>query len=371
MYWIILLIPLNVILKDANAIVFGKRLTVDKKYLDWKVPPEHKYKGWTCGGAIIHHKYIITSATCVTDGKLVYAIAGYRRYVNANVMALDKCIMETRKKIILIVHPSDFQPSNILNSYNYHYYMFGDICVAQVDEPYNFNDPVYLKYCSYQPAPIQVNFMKKFTAPGTETIALGWGHTKYYRPTGETIDLNEEYPRYAPARIIPMEECTTYIWDTYFQKPIKKFCVCTNEPGNFDDRGIFHEPEEDYVSCNKTLLDLRNGDGRYSVNTSDDCLNGRRQLPSDRKTAGICQNDHGGPLVTWIGGRETLIGVASAFSLTNEFTCDKPFIYSSTVCFNKIIDCFVNSRRSGNNDEEIQENNYNTTFFEWLESIAH
>ncbi|KAJ2940586.1 hypothetical protein O0L34_g6526 [Tuta absoluta] len=72
------------------------------------------------------------------------------------------------------------------------------------------------------------------------------------------------------------------------------------------------------------------------------------------RKAGICQNDHGGPLVTWVGKHERLIGVASVFRLDGQFTCIGPYLFTSTQCNSAFLDCVINhsggsNRKSFNN----------------------
>ncbi|KAJ8709672.1 hypothetical protein PYW08_009676 [Mythimna loreyi] len=56
---------------------------------------------------------------------------------------------------------------------------------------------------------------------------------------------------------------------------------------------------------------------------------------------GICQNDHGGPIVTWIGSHEILIGVASVFKVSKDFLCEGPYLYTSTQCNGAFLDCIL------------------------------
>ncbi|XP_068625406.1 uncharacterized protein [Battus philenor] len=53
------------------------------------------------------------------------------------------------------------------------------------------------------------------------------------------------------------------------------------------------------------------------------------------------QNDHGGPLVTWVGGREYVIGVASVFRVNADSQCEGPYLYTSTQCNGAFISCVI------------------------------
>jgi hypothetical protein len=51
------------------------------------------------------------------------------------------------------------------------------------------------------------------------------------------------------------------------------------------------------------------------------------------------QNDHGGPLVTWVGSSEVVIGVASTSLYDEHHYCVAPSIYTSTTCTMRFIMC--------------------------------
>ncbi|CAG9794810.1 unnamed protein product [Diatraea saccharalis] len=55
------------------------------------------------------------------------------------------------------------------------------------------------------------------------------------------------------------------------------------------------------------------------------------------------KNDHGGSLVTWVGTREVLIGVASVFRVTSDSNCAGPYLYTSTQCNGIFLDCMINA----------------------------
>lgn len=56
-----------------------------------------------------------------------------------------------------------------------------DIALAEVESPYDFNDTSFEVLCSYIPAPIAINYEAKYQIPGTDAIALGWGHSSVWR----------------------------------------------------------------------------------------------------------------------------------------------------------------------------------------------
>ncbi|KAJ0170845.1 hypothetical protein K1T71_013617 [Dendrolimus kikuchii] len=66
-------------------------------------------------------------------------------------------------------------------------------------------------------------------------------------------------------------------------------------------------------------------------------------MEESRKAAGICQNDHGSPIVTWRGSQEILIGVASVFRvLPSKGECTGPYLFTSTQCNGIFLDCVIN-----------------------------
>ncbi|CAG9564858.1 unnamed protein product [Danaus chrysippus] len=68
-----------------------------------------------------------------------------------------------------------------------------------------------------------------------------------------------------------------------------------------------------------------------------------------RRQGGICQNDHGVPLVTWINEEETVLGVGSVFRVDKDTKCIGPFLYTSTARNKVFIECLLeetNQRRS-------------------------
>lgn len=63
------------------------------------------YDSWLCGGALVTSTQILTSAACIVDIDNIYAIAGYRKYINGLDMDKDNCTKLKRKKIVKIRVP--------------------------------------------------------------------------------------------------------------------------------------------------------------------------------------------------------------------------------------------------------------------------
>ncbi|XP_063834649.1 chymotrypsin-like isoform X3 [Ostrinia nubilalis] len=272
-------------LKVVTAITNGHRVLGEKRYMVYFLAaPPLEFSAWTCGGVIITKDYVLTSASCIQNVPHAYVINGYNRYVNAEQMEKDECIMQKRKKVINFCHPKSYDGTKVFN--NDFVWSLGDICVAQVDTPFAFNDRSYYDVCSYPPAYIGVNFYSHFDGGGIDVVNLGWGHAQYYRP-----------------------------------------------------------------NCMEVL--------RARINYTSEHV------------GGFCQNDHGGPLVAWIGGHETVIGIASLFSVSDDMRCRPPYLYTATASINKLLACYIWSnftssrRRQMYCDDVITEMDYTQQNVAW------
>ncbi|KPJ05209.1 hypothetical protein RR46_04046 [Papilio xuthus] len=146
---------------------------------------------------------------------------------------------------------------------------------------------------------------------------------------------------YAPVSIINKKKCKEGYKDIPdLQEVIDKYMICTHGKGNLDSGGnIIATIKPDAEGCTNSENDncrrnMEKMNESLSINTTNiDWI--RRQ--------GICQNDHGGPLVTWIGGKEYLIGVASVFRVNNESKCEGPYLFTSTQCNGAFLHCVLNA----------------------------
>ncbi|KAF9797580.1 hypothetical protein SFRURICE_008682, partial [Spodoptera frugiperda] len=293
-------------------------LTVNAEFL---TVPEHlvyfikaphspkNYVGWICGGAIIHPLYILTSAACINDVRHVFAIAGYNKYVKTEDMDKDECTKRTRKRIIARAYQKDINKTPSQKHWNSR-----DISLAKVESPYNFRDPVYTQYCSYTPASIKVNYNRDFEMPGTEVITYGWGHKNYFRQRADLNDHNARFANYASTVVIDKELCKKMlVGHSDLQLNVEYFLICTAGEGSLDESGKMSQGP----------------------------------------------NDHGGPLVTWIGGREYIIGVATGFQVNKHMQCVAPYLYTSTFSNGEFIYCVLrNTRRSSQCDIQSEQQGY-------------
>ncbi|VVD00265.1 unnamed protein product [Leptidea sinapis] len=272
----------------------------------------HTYLGWTCGGSIVSRWFIVTSAACVQDVEHLYAIAGYDTYVPWNKIEEDDCIVNTRKRIMYICIPRNYE----LEYGKLEKWSLIDIALVKVEVPYNFEDDAYTRFCSYKPTTIPINYSQDYQF-NTDVIIMGWGHTERYREKGDLTDYNQKKLHVGSTRILAHERCTPY-FDKKMHKVIQKYMICTNDSGSIDETGHVMDGINvelvDGCYWKKTLLNGEEHLECQGVSGLDDENNRRLMInktSSRTGRVGICQNDHGGPLVTWKGTRELLIGVAS------------------------------------------------------------
>ncbi|KAL4708526.1 hypothetical protein ACJJTC_014134 [Scirpophaga incertulas] len=276
------------------------------------------YDYWLCGGAIVTPWYIVTSAACVEDVEYMYAIAGYLKYVPTNLIDSDSCTKAVKKKIVYTCVPRLYE----LDYAKIEKWSFIDIAVVKVESAYNFDDDIYTSACSYQPRAININYDPLYQQPNTDAMVFGWGHLDVWRNPDDKQDYNQEYMRYAGTRLTDKNECKQYFTNisTLMENVIDKYMLCSIEAGNINEYGeqiIKLRPNAD--GCSPIMRLLRQGE---------------------------IENDHGGPLVTWIGSHEVLIGVASVFRVTQDSKCAGPFLYTSTQCNGIFLDCIINGENN-------------------------
>ncbi|PZC77036.1 hypothetical protein B5X24_HaOG203906 [Helicoverpa armigera] len=276
-----------------------------------------------------------------------------------------------------------------------------DIGVVKVESPYDFADESYKTVCSYIPSVIPISYEAKYQEPGTDAIVMGWGHLLLWRKESDTKNLNQKQLNYAPVIIYDKEKCKKHYEDyPNMGDVIDKYMICSMGGGNINDEGEAIKVNEDrHEGCRPPASDpnidkslslkyveedpecsdgeLSEEDRRRRNNYSNDSLshdmgtmtnnktvlknissnNGKSvsnkaslsniSTSSSNKThkqtrrSGICQNDHGGPLVTWVGSHEILIGIASVFKVSQDSECQGPYLYTSTQCNGAFLDCVL------------------------------
>ncbi|KAH9636508.1 hypothetical protein HF086_017674 [Spodoptera exigua] len=277
----------------------GKNVTKDKPYVVYLVKApiaSVRYDYWLCGGALVTSEYVVTSAACIKDVDYLYVIAGYNKYVTDVDLEKDKCTSKMKKKVIYTCYPEGYE----IRYERLDKWALIDIGVVKVESPYDFTDQSYKTICSYTPSVIPVSYEARYQEPGTDAIVFGWGHLLKWRKRC----LEDQSRRFIGAASLPLNESGTEIQNETFSLPKNAL----NETSFFNESVIRKRP----------LV--------YNVN-------GRRH--------GICQNDHGGPLVTWVGTHEILIGIASVFKVSEDSECIGPFLYTSTQCNGAFLDCIL------------------------------
>ncbi|XP_022827217.1 uncharacterized protein LOC111356963 [Spodoptera litura] len=350
----------------------GVPVETPKKYVVYLVKAplsQVPYDSWLCGGAIVSSEFVITSAACVNDVDYMYVISGYNKYIPNDELELDKCTASKKKRVIYTCVPKGYQ----LKYGELDYWSLIDIALVRVETPFDFNDATYEELCSYKPTPIAINYEEKYQEPGTDALVLGWGHIDKYRKTRDGENHNQELLMYAPTLLLNKTTCLEHYEDyTNMSYVIETYMICTLGKGNIDDGGntiVTSLPIEngctkeqskilgfEGVSCEEEELDENSGESRRRVEEKDP-LNqtyydnmeaGFNQtfdwtwLGNGRRS-GICQNDHGGPLITWSGAREILIGVASVFKVSEHYDCMGPYLFTSTLCTGLFLDCILTS----------------------------
>ncbi|XP_026323000.1 uncharacterized protein LOC113232472 [Hyposmocoma kahamanoa] len=338
-----------------------------------------QYDNWICGGAIVSEWLIVTSAACVEDVQFLYAIAGYKKYIQpgSNVFKADECIEHSKKKIVNICVPSRYKFDYGITEH----WADIDIAVVEVESAYDFKNPIHGR-CSWIPNAINISYDPRHSQPDTDAMVLGWGSTRVWRKPNDTKDYNTETLKYAPVRIAKKTKCMEAYEDIpKLLHTIEKYMICTINPGNIDDKGNIIVPPIPIVDTRATEdATLRSVDRMLRQNLQDNYyydglrksnFYGRFTIDRDNITArktnseyiemkqpraiqidqnitrfsarrnGICQNDHGGPLVTWVGSEVRLIGTASVFLVNSNNDCVGPFLYTSTQCSGAFLACVL------------------------------
>ncbi|CAH0721139.1 unnamed protein product, partial [Brenthis ino] len=323
------------------------------------VPAEESsrnYDSWICGGAIIHPFLVLTSAACIEDVEKAYVIAGYHKYVKLSDLDKNECTKNMKRKIVDTYVPLSYE----LDYSNIEKWSALDIAVVKVDKQYRFDDQNFTKYCSYPPNKIDVNFDKQNEKPGTQAIVLGWGHTSKWRMEEDERDHNVKELLYGPTIIYPKNECKKYYIKPNLSNIIDKYMICTDDYGLLYDSGATDLTHQYVPELEQMKLEYFTD---YDVNSDDAIIDNVSKTNPDAEILGskpgICQNDHGGPLISWINGTETVLGVASVFRVNQNLECVPPFLFTSTYRNKDLVKCLLNDKVDPNGclQSQNEENN--------------
>ncbi|XP_050554163.1 uncharacterized protein LOC118270451 [Spodoptera frugiperda] len=354
------------------------RTRAEKRFMVYLVKvhdSNQMYDSWLCGGALVTTTQILTSAACIIDLDNIYAIAGYRKYVSGMDLDKDNCTRIKKQKIVKIRVPREHL-AHVHEYKNTTRWMSLDIGVATVEKPYNFADMSFRVYCSYVPAAIEINYNVNVDSKiGTSVVALGWGRDRGSK-THDLVDRNSETLREVSTTIRDRQECIEQFKGNGLTETIEKYMVCTNGKGMLDAEGYIIENIEE-KAYNKCVNMRRQGQMADDLNFDEECndfddinfantrkansvnvtlnetrrINGNNNknetIQSQSRRQGICQNDHGGPLITWVGTTELLVGIAVNSLYDADYNCIGPYLFISTAAAGEIIKCLLTDNKEG------------------------
>ncbi|XP_075989314.1 uncharacterized protein LOC142985184 isoform X2 [Anticarsia gemmatalis] len=285
-----------------------------------------------CGGSLLTPSYAVTSASCLQVKDTLYMVAGYNKYVpNASKKYNDTCINSgiSRRRIVLkciSVHRQYFDRNNI-SHYELRSWEFMSEGLAKTERPYDFNDTSFLKYCSYIPSKISI-YQGADVPFETDALVLGWGSTKYHRPEGYRYDMNQEYLMGITTRVINRDTC----WLMHNITQSGRICTLGKGETSLKSwrRGINKLSNE---TMDFLAIDER---GSQFAKELFDVDPSARRKKKDKKIFvyddtlivykhGLCQNDHGGPLIVKVNGTEYLAGIAAGYFVDDMLECTGPY----------------------------------------------
>lgn len=300
---------------------------------------------WMCSGAIIHPYLVLTSAACLLDVPLIYVIAGYNKYVPSSLIETDECTKRFKKKVISYCTPCHYVLDKKLKWASY------DIGIAKTDSQFDYYNLDYEKYCSYIPNEIKLQYNEVFEAPGTNVVTFGWGHSNFYSPPDADKDLNSEILQYASTIIMNKSDCKAEHLDTNKKKFIDSVMICTSGAnGRIDANGVYQDFElPSHKSCGR-----RSG-ASDSNGTDENCRHERiaadpqvnlTETYNLTRRHGPCENDHGSPLVGWVGGQRFVLGVATTANVLPSMECTGPYLWTSVTATSKFVHCVLDSQKT-------------------------
>ncbi|CAH1641519.1 unnamed protein product [Spodoptera littoralis] len=352
-----------------RRITNGKVVENGKNYMVYLLNSQYSQNqpdSWLCGGVIISPTQVLTAAACLTEVTHIYVIAGYKKYVSGNNIDKDECTRTRKQKIVKII---------VYKDYNATLWIKFDIGIGIVEKPYNFLDTSYRTVCSYEPEAISINYDIKIETANSFGLVLGWGAA---RPKGPDVnnDTNSVYLKEAYTVLTNKSFCRNQI-----PASLEYYFLCTQKlPERPKERtgsvGVTTQtsitPDKcDYTNFNMSLaipkecLEIpevlfNRKANEYQVpevNTSiggkmnDSTLNNvkENQTVNNKneiqvsQLGGICQNDHGGPLITTAGNKEIVMGIALNSVYNKAYQCMGPYLFLSTARSSVLLKCLLSS----------------------------
>ncbi|CAG9569287.1 unnamed protein product [Danaus chrysippus] len=337
---------------DTRRILYSKRVLAGKRpymvylQLTKESAKAHKYRGWLCGGVILHQYYVLTSAACVEDADHFYIVSGTTKYVDSFDYKTDDCVCKHRRKVVWKCIPKnykfDFQDSIKWSS--------NDIAIVKVDRPFKLG--IIEKDCEFATDLVCYNnISRELEKAGTKGYIAGWGSGNnfregVYRRQNGHIPTNSKYLQEAKVCVMDNEQCAKK-WAQRFRSIITQYMICTKDVM----KRLSEICDKKYANCTDVETRRIGMDDELNDDRTDFRVDLGRHLrdPDDytarrtTKQGGFCENDHGGPLVVKYQGKERVIGVISACKIDPKtHSCHGPFLYTSVFMNRQFISCAIN-----------------------------
>ncbi|XP_050684811.1 uncharacterized protein LOC126979525 [Leptidea sinapis] len=338
----------NQTIVDTRRILYSKRVGIGKRpymvylQLTKESAKAHKYRGWLCGGVIVHPSYVLTSAACVEDAEHFYVVPGTTRFVDSFDYKSNNCVCNHRRRVVWKCIPKnykfDFQDS-IKWSAN-------DIAIVKVDKPFKLG--VKESNCEFATDLVCYNNVsRELEKAGTKGFIAGWGSGYQFREGVYRRDSmrpeNAKCLQEAKVCIMDNEQCAKK-WAERFRNIITQYMICTRDVM----KRLSEICDKKYANCTD-VEQRRNNEGDDDLSSHQVDLGRHLRDPDDytarrsTKQGGFCENDHGGPLIVKYQGKERVVGVISACKIDpKSHSCHGPFLYTSVFKNRQFISCAIN-----------------------------